>query len=194
MLSENDKKVLQVVLVVGVVAFIGLFYYSWAVVKGRMKNLDKTIKTAEETVRQKQQELSDMKKWQKRSAEIEGLITELQKKVSRLPSTVEAREFFSILRECVRMTNLTNIKIARVKSVSMGMYEEIPYAITCRARYHDLGQFLALVEQHRKQIMRIKTLDISNDPKRPSRHPVTMKIATFVFTKPLPKTKEVASK
>ena len=66
-------------------------------------------------------------------------------------------------------------------------YAEIPYRIDCRARYHDLGQFLALVEQHKEQIMRVKNLDLSADAKNPSRHKVDIQVATFFFTRSIPR-------
>jgi hypothetical protein len=49
-----------------------------------------------------------------------------------------------------------------------------------------LGQFLTLIEQHPDQIIRVKTMRIGNDPNRPSRHPVRMAVATFVFTEKVP--------
>jgi len=194
MFSEMDKKVLQVILVVGVVAVLGLFYHVWAKVNPEVKRRDAAIRANTAEIKRKKEELDDLKAWRARAAEIGVIVQSLEEKIARLPRTRSAREFFRILRECVRMTNLTDLKVQRLKEIPMGAYEEVPYLIVCRARYHDLGQFLALIEQHRSQIMRLKTLDISNDIKRPSRHPVTLRVATFVFTQPLPRTKEVASK
>lgn len=194
MFSETDRKVLQVILVVGVVAVLGLFYYVWATANPEKKRLDAAIAEHTTETKAKETELSNLKNWQEQADEISAIVRNLEQKIQRLPKTRGPREFFRILRQCVRITNLSDIKVGRLKRVPMGAYEEIPYMITCRARYHDLGQFLALIEQHREQIMRIKTLDISNDLKRPSRHPITLSVATFVFTEPLPQTKEVASK
>lgn len=192
MFSETDKKILQVVLVIGVVAVLGLFYYVWAVVNAEKRGLDKTIEAKQTEHRKASAELAELRKWEDKAGQIDKIVKQLEEKVKRLPRTVEARKFFSILRDCIRVTNLSVERIARIKLESMGAYSEIPYMISCRARYHDLGQFLMLVEQHREQIMRVKTLDVTNDPKRPSRHPVTLRVATFVFTQPVSNLKEVS--
>jgi Tfp pilus assembly protein PilO len=191
MFNESDKKILQIVLVVGVVAGLGLFYYYWAMAKYQIKSLDDEITTLAEQKKKKSAELRELKQWAEREDEITQIVAQLEEKVQRLPKTPEARRFFSILRDCIRITNLSANKIARLKPEPMGAYSEIPYQISGSARYHDLGQFLMLVEQHREQIMRVKTLDVRNDMKRPSRHPLNLKVATFVFTQPLPQQESV---
>jgi len=192
MFSEADRKVLQTALIAGGIALLGLIYYIWASVNPEITQLDKAMSGYQEDLKKKHAELEQVKKWEARAGEIAAIVQQLEQKVQRVPKTAEPGEFFRLLRECVRRTNMTDIKIARLKNVPMGAYDEIPYTITCRARYHDLGQFLTLVEQHPQQIMRVKTLDVSNDAKRPSRHSVIVQLATFVFTQPFPK--EVASK
>lgn len=196
MFSETDKKVLQVGLVAAVIVGLALLYYVWAVVKYKVSGYEKTINTTQAQITQKQAELDNLNDWKARENEIRGYIERLRKEVDRLPTKPEAREFFGILQSSLSMTNLSENQIIRQKNVPMGAYEEIPYQIVCRARYHDLGQFLALVEQHKLQIMRIKTLDILNDLRRPSQHQVTLRVATFIFTEPVPQMdrKEVASK
>jgi len=193
MFSENDKKILQTTLVAGVVAVLALTYYVWAFVNPDLGNLRTEIATLKEQKTKKQGILAELKKWEGRTGEIATIIQDLDQKVQRLPRSADTSKFLEILRECVRRTNLSDIKIGRLKSVPMGAYQEIPYMVTCRARYHDLGQFLTLVEQNPQQIMRVKTLTVSNDKNRPSRHTVVVQVATFVFTEPIPK-KEVVSK
>ena len=198
MWSEADKRILRPVLIGGAVILAALLYYSW-VKNDEATSMDARIKGLEEQKKAKQLEMEEIKKWESRSAEIEDIVKDLQEKVKRLPRTVEASDFFRILRDCVLMTNLTDISVGRVKRANMGAYEEIPYLIDCRARYHELGQFLALVEQHSQQIMRVRKLDVLEDINRPSRHRVTIEIATFVFTEqippaPVPPAPEVAAK
>jgi Tfp pilus assembly protein PilO len=194
MFSESDKRTLQTAVVAGVVAMLGLFYYSWAFVNPDIGGTEKSIADLQEEIKRKEATLAELKKWEGRTNEIASIVQDLEAKVQRLPKTSEASDFLRILRDCVRRTNLSDIKIGRVRNVPMGAYEEIPYMITCRARYHDLGQFLTLVEQHPDQIMRLKTLSMASDLRRPSRLNVVVQVATFAFTESLPKTKEVASK
>jgi len=191
-LSDTDKKTLQTTLIGGVVVLLGLLYYVWAVVNPQVAGYDKSIRDLNDQMEVKQEELKDVKKWEERKGEITAIVQQLGEKVKRLPQTTDPSEFLRILRECVQLTNLTDIRIDRPKPILMGAYDELPYMITCRARYHDLGQFLTLIEQHPQQILRVKTFEISNDAKRPSRHRVTLQLATFVFA--VSKSQEVASK
>jgi Tfp pilus assembly protein PilO len=194
MFSEADKKILQTALVGGVVAILGLFYYMWAVVNPEMASRDKDITSHTDLIKKKDAELAEIKRWEGRTAEIAAIIQQLDQKIKRLPGTSDASEFLRILRECVQITNLSDIRIGRVKNVPMGAYDEIPFMVTCRARYHDLGQFLTLVEQHPQRIMRVKTLNVTSDLARPSRHTAIVQVATFVFNESVPRAKEVASK
>ena len=193
MLSETDKKILQVVLVVGLFSVVGLFYYSFGVVKDRVKRLNERINTTEKQIKEKETYVQDLREWQNRQADIQGLIQALNEEIKRLPTSIDERNFFQILAECIAKANLSDVKVTRPigrgrkgKQLDLGAYVERPYRIYCKARYHDLGQFLMLIEQHRERIMRLKTLDVSNNPKRPSRHPVNMQVATYVFTRPIP--------
>jgi Tfp pilus assembly protein PilO len=191
MFSDKDKKMLQMIAVFAVVAVAGLFFYQRST-RAQAGAIDAKIATFTELQKSKSKELEELRLIMDRSAEIGQMMTAIEEKRKRLPQTAEAREFYNIIRECIQITNLSELRIAPVAPVPMGLYEEVPYYITCRARFHELGQFLMLVEQHGKQIMRIKTLDIGNDLKRPSRHPVLVRLATFVF---LPTAdKEVAQK
>lgn len=196
MFSEQDKKVLQVILVIAVIAGLGLFYYSWAVVKYEVRRLDSDIKKYQQDKKTKQTQLRELKKWEGREAVIEQMAAELKRRVQRLPTSPEAREFYAILRQCIGMANLSEItKIVRTKGTDLGSdVAEIPYQITCRAGYHDLGKFLELVEQHPKQIIRLKSLDVQTDLKRPTQHKVSLEVATFVFTRPVPKAKKGATR
>ncbi|MCX8036522.1 MAG: type 4a pilus biogenesis protein PilO [Candidatus Sumerlaeia bacterium] len=188
MFSKQDKKILQAALVGGGIAVVGLIYYVMVYVSKEVASYEKAIKTSNDTYKKKQAELDDLRRWEQRKEEINALVNDLMEKVKRLPRSVEASDFFRILRDCVHRTNLSEIKVGRLKTVDMGAYNEIPYMVSCRARYHDLGQFLALIEQHSQQIMRIKTMDVYVDmKKRPSRHHVNLQIATFVFTEPVPR-------
>jgi len=191
--TDADKRVLQTALVAGVVALLGLFYYVWAIVNPEIKQLKSAVMTEEADIKVREAELAELKRWEGRAGEIAMIVKELNQKVQRVPKTSDPSEFLRILQECIRRTNLSDLKIVRLKNVPMGAYEEIPYTITCRARYHDLGQFLTLVEQNPQQVMRVKTLDVRNDLKRPSRHNVIVQLATFVFVESALQDKEVAA-
>ena len=186
MFSDKDKKSLQLLLIFGVVAALGLFLYVRNVVKPELLALQDSTTKGQQALKEKRAELSELKRWEGREAEIQGTMTKLREKMMRLPTRIDSRQFVGILRDCILQASLSDIAVMQIKPTDMGLYQEVPYEIKCRAKYHDLGQFLMLAEQHAKQIMRVKTMDITNDMKRPSRHPVTLRLSTYVINKPVP--------
>jgi Tfp pilus assembly protein PilO len=60
-------------------------------------------------------------------------------------------------------------------------YTEIPYTIEAHGRYHEIGQFLTLIEQNPQRFMRLRNFTAENNLERPSIHPVQMEISTFMF-------------
>jgi Tfp pilus assembly protein PilO len=186
MFTETDKKVLQVVLVFAVFAILGLFYYVWAFANPQLERLQKMEKKQAAAIKTRTAQLTELKRWEGKREDIRKIVDQLKERLRRLPQLVETFRFVNIIRQCMGKTNLSDMNIGRMKKVPMGAYEEMPYLINCRARYHDLGQFLTLIEQHPEQIIRVKRLTISNDANRPSRHPVRVTVATFVFTEKVP--------
>lgn len=191
MFSDRDRYVLRNFLVLAVVATAAVGYYSWSVASTERQSRQKNIESLSEEVKAKEKMLVEIKKFIQDRDKIEVLVRQLAEKAKRLPWTVGAIEFYTVVGDCVRRTNISDMFITVRPPVVRGHFTEFPYQISCKARYHELGQFLTLIEQHSKQIIRIKSLEITNDLRRPSRHPVKMEMATFRFNQAIPSLTEI---
>ncbi|RMH29774.1 MAG: hypothetical protein D6691_02160, partial [Candidatus Hydrogenedentota bacterium] len=91
--------------------------------------------------------------------------------------------FFQALSKVLQVTRVDYTELEPLKEVSRSAYVEIPYRIKGTARYHDFGHFLNLIEDNPDRFMRVRTFTIENRDDRPSVHPVTIELATFMFVK-----------
>lgn len=107
---------------------------------------------------------------------------ELLMQISRkLPDSPDAPGFYNALVEILQSTRINYTALEPKPPAERTAYMEIPYSITCSGRYHDFGQFLNLIEENPNRFMRVKSFTIDNSDKRPSIHPITVDIATFMF-------------
>ena len=197
MFTETDKKVLQTGLVMAGILAFALLYYTFIMVKPQVQNDRKEAQKKRDEKKKLDEELAQLQEYKGKEAEIAAFIQQLYKEVERIPQAKEALEFSRIIEDSIRMTNVDYTGMLPQKSIPRGAYEEIAYLIDGRARYHDFGQFLAVIEQHKNRIMRIRKLTVTSDPaKSPARHKLSVEVATYYFTETLPSLdkKEVASR
>jgi Tfp pilus assembly protein PilO len=107
----------------------------------------------------------------------------LAKVSAKLPDSPDAPGFYQALVRVLQVTRVDYSELQPLKDAPRTVYVELPYKITCKARYHDLGHFLNLIEENPDRFMRVKTFTIENQDSRPSVHPVTLEIGTFMFIK-----------
>lgn len=100
---------------------------------------------------------------------------------AKLPDSPDAPGFYNALVKILQSTRINYTALDPKPPAERTAYMEIPYNITCAGRYHDFGQFLNLIEENPDRFMRVKSFTIDNSDKRPSIHPVTVDIATFMF-------------
>ena len=105
----------------------------------------------------------------------------IQKVIQRLPSRPDAPGFLVALVSILRQTGIIQRSVTPEETVNRTQYTEIPYEIDAFGRYHELGQFLTLVEQNPARFMRVKAMRVSNNLARPSIHPIELQISTFMF-------------
>ncbi len=182
--SDEQKKILIGVVVVGVLAFGAVGYYWYFFGKTAVAD-DKAA--AEKAVTEKNDIVAKLDKIEKFKKDTAGKYEEMEENLRkvemRLPQSRQAIEFFGTLNDILNNTGVSNERLAADRIVQQpgNSYAEIPYSIKAVGRFHELGQFLNLVEQNPRRFMRVKTLNIGNDSKQPSNHPVEVKIATFKF-------------
>jgi len=181
-LTSQQKKALIAILVLGV-AFLAMAWWYWTILgKGIVEQKNVQIDKTRDKIRRldaQLEEIRELERMKDKFAEIEAKLDQISR---RLPPSPEAPEFFNALNEALRSTGIETRKIAPDKLNPLDRFTEIPYIIEAFGRYHEIGQFLTLVEENPQRFMRVKTLTIKNDENRPSLHPVDVGLATFMFS------------
>lgn len=185
-LNEKQKSTLVIVVVLGAFMIVGALYYKMMFAAGAITETHNAIKKLDGEIADAKKEAAEIEAIMKRQDEFDALQAEISKKLSRLPETVDAPGFFNSLVSVLRTTGILQ-EVVKPESVqSEESYKEIPYGISAFGRYHEVGQFLTLIEQNPSRFMRVKSFSIDNNIDRPSIHPVNMRIATFMFDTTIP--------
>lgn len=178
-INPEQKKALIAEIVIGVVG-CGLIFYFWAMLgKAEVENMRETLETVKADIAVQEKKLQDIADFERMANEewdeIEARLAQLSE---RLPSTVNAPEFYKALRLSLEETGI-NTRVLETKEInSYTEYAEIPYSVAARGRYHEFGQFVNLIEENQR-FMRVKTFELVNDENRPSLHPIEIGIATY---------------
>jgi type IV pilus assembly protein PilO len=181
-LNDEQKKVLAMIVLFGVLAVGGVAYYWFMFGKASVLESNDRAETAKAETQSYQDKLGDIEDFKQRT---EGKYDELQDSIAqlekRLPTTREAIGFFAALDTILTNTGVTNLRLAADKINEQTRYTEIPYSIKAEGRFHEYGQFLNLVEDNPERFMRVKTMKVGNNAGKPAMHPISVSIATFKF-------------
>jgi Tfp pilus assembly protein PilO len=184
-MKPEQKKNLILFAFLGVLGVAGCAVYYFMLVK---PELAEQKKAAADAVKEYEGYVEDNKKiteFQKKYEspeyqEIKKSVLELEK---RLPSTQQADQFFNALTDAILVTDVTNTSLQKQPILDRRSvrYEEIPYKLAMKSRFHQFGQFLNIIEQNPERFMRVKSMTIGNDKVDPTLHPIDIQIATFRF-------------
>lgn len=181
MFTEKQKQALIAGLLGAVVLFGIFFYLNMMFFTEQKSNATKALNKANTDIKTYNKELADINKFLENEEERKKLDEIVSAARRRLPDNPEAIEFIDIIRESARRTGISFSSITPIAIRDRVSYREIPYQIRGNSRYHEFGQFLNLVECHPERFMRINNFMLTNDPARPSIHPVNVEISTFMF-------------
>ena len=182
--TERDKKNLQVGLFLAVVVAAVVLYVHF-VFLSRANTQDKNkIEQIQNEMPELSDRLNDMKLMVSKDGEIREQQTLIQDIKKRLPSDPQETEFYTLLINMLKTSGVKNKRVRPDEIHPTALYTEIPYIVEGFARYHNLGEFMNLVEINSKRFMRISGFLIENADEHPSRHPVKIKISTFTFNEP----------
>ena len=180
-LTANQRTALLSTIIFGGV-IIGVTFYLYFMlgvkaISGKNDQIEKTKKKISGLTAQ----LKEMDELDKVKDQFDIIAAKLDRISRRLPSIPEAPEFLNALSSAIRATGISARKLAPEKENDFDRFTEIPYSIEGVGRYHEIGQFLTIVEENPQRFMRVKSLKIENDKDRPSLHHFSMGIATFMF-------------
>ncbi len=182
-LTPQQKDLVKAGFVLAVLIFAGVFYYYGFFVKPEIERKQKEIAQFEKDIKKLNDELRQVEAQMGNPEEIKAKREFLEKIARKLPDTEDAQGFFQALVDILRATNIDYDELIPKPPKPYSIYTEIPYEILCKARYHDFGHFLNLIEENPNRFMRVKTFVIENQAQRPSIHPIKLELATFMFVR-----------
>ena len=181
--DEQAKKTLSVGLFFAVVIFAGFAYWHYSFLKPIYKKYESQKKDLDKEITKYKADLAEINQAEKSRNEVEKLRAIVAEFSKRLPSTPDAAGFYQELIRILRITGVLTTRVEPLEKRTQALYTEIPYGIQCQCRYHEFGQFLNLIEENQTRFMRINSFGIKNNDNRPSIHPISVNISTFMFNK-----------
>ena len=183
-LDEQAKKILTWGLLLAVVIFLISAYVHFFILKKMHYPKNEAMKnTYREEIKDCQKQLREIQQAEAQKDKIEEMRKVVAEAAKRLPSTPDAAGFYNELIRILRITGVLTKRVEPKANRGQTLYTEIPYGIENECRYHEFGQFLNLIEENQTRFMRVNSFDIKNNQQRPSIHPVTVNISTFMFNR-----------
>lgn len=180
-MSEQNKRVLQIGMAIGLIGLIAAIYVWYIFGRGKEEAERKIQTDVAAKIEQVDAELAEIRQSDKLQKEIEEKKAYLERASLRLPSTPDAEGFLTALSDMLDKSNANVLSINPQSFEERSTYVEIPWGVDAIAQYVEFGVFLNLVEQNPKSLMRVKTFKVDNDPALPGYHNVDVKIGTFMF-------------
>ncbi len=180
-LSEKNKQIVLASAIGGIAVFVILVYVHFFFVKDDINSLkDKAATLKTETEANKIQ-LDKYKKEldnPERRREVEARFYQIEQ---RLPSDQDTVEVYDILRGYFKGSAIVFTNLERGQEKRYDRYAEYPFTIKGRARYHQVGQLVNLIECNPERLMHVTMMDLTNNDRRPSVHPMEIGVSTFTF-------------
>lgn len=182
-LDEQSKKSLTVGIFIAIMLAVGFGYYHYIWLKPYYETYESKTKSLNEEIKVLKAELNEIEEVEKQKDKIAEMQRVVSEAAKRLPNTPDAAGFYQELIRILRITGVFATRVEPGKKRSEIMYTEIPYSISCQCRYHEFGQFLNLIEDNQSRFMRVNSFTIKNNDNRPSIHPISVNISTFMFNR-----------
>jgi Tfp pilus assembly protein PilO len=180
-LTDKDKKTLTIGIFIAVLLAAGVGYYYLMIVKPQIQKNEKSTAPLVKEIATLKGEYAGMKELMDQKDAIHKQVKIIEAAAQRLPQTADAPGFLEELISMLKVTGVTNHRLVQRSAIARYLYAEIPYEIVCSSRYHEFGHFLNLIEENPRRFMRVNSFKITNDKVRPSVHPITMVLSTFMF-------------
>jgi type IV pilus assembly protein PilO len=155
-----QKLLLGILLLVGLAA--GWFFLYYSPQLDDLKAKDDEMAQVEAQLRQAR---DDYEAWVKISQELETARGELEQLNALLPVTRDVEGLMTLLNAKAKdaQLRLTNIVPEEEKEDEAGMYIRIPIKIEFRGAYHQLLQFLHLVDTGVERLVNIENIDLESE-------------------------------
>lgn len=180
-ISQKNKQTLLVGGVLGGAILLIVLYFGFMIV---LPEASANVVEAEKVRSTREKNEADLKKFKAmiNDVEMRNQVNDAFARVSsRLPSQQDPIEVFALLRSYFEGTDVQFTYLEPGRQTSRGRYFEYPFIIRGRARYHEFGQLVNLIECNPSRLMYVNSFRLTNDARRPSIHPMEVGVSTFTF-------------
>ena len=176
-IPATQKVLLGILLLVGLAAGWFFLYYSPQLDELKAKDDEKAQVEA-----QLRQALEDYRAWVQVSQDLETARGELEQLNKLLPVSRDVEGLMTALNAKAKdsQLRLTNIVPAEEQEDESGLYVRIPIKIEFRGAYHQLLQFLHLVDTGIERLINIENIDL--DAEKTEEGPVQLKGSLLATT------------
>ena len=185
MFSEKQKQVMMAAAFIALLLGGGIWYFQFMMGSQAIKQWEEDARKYSEESEGLKEKIKEYKTLKSREAEIKAKEAQVKELAKRLPEVPEESQFYVILADIMDKASVFPIKVEKLKPNAREFYTEIPFRLECFVKYHNLGEFFNLIEEHRDRFMRIKQFNITGEnpilAERPSVQYATVEIATYAY-------------
>ena len=184
---DFGKNKTQVIALIGAVVLITAVVYLNFILKPQVTGVAREIIKKNKLTR----ELKDAEGDVGRIGSLRKDIESHNKKIERYEKMLPAeQEIPTLLENLSDMARASNVKIVGItpsitkseNTQSNKTYEEIPILISAKSGYHELGNFLAKLENS-DRFMKVVDIKIRSSAATPKRHDVDLLVLTYILLK-----------
>jgi Tfp pilus assembly protein PilO len=182
-MNEQQRQALVATVILGLLAAGGSIYFYHGFMKEKIEAEEKKIRTLSDDIKKIESELRRYEEFLEQREQVEQIVKTIADATTRLPTDKDDRRYLEKMRDFIAKTGVKMNSLERLEPATYADWVEFPQLLSGDTRYLDFVQFLALAEQNVDYFMRVKDLDIKNDPKtnNPTIHPFTLTLSSFVF-------------
>ena len=192
-LPDNVKELLdserfKVNAQLGAIALVAALYLTFAIVpkSSTLSNISRKVQELSNKIDLTNNHIRRLGEMQEK---LKTLNSELESYSQGLPDQKEITEFLQELSTIAKSSMVKILSITPSEDIvpekgededkSKKHYKELPVVITAKSGYHQLGQFVSILEQG-KRFITIQDLRIREDKRTPRSHDIRMVLKTYV--------------
>ncbi len=167
--------------ILGGAVFVIVVYFALMYVKPGVEKFSTETATLQTQIQKNKEKLQEYESYLSNQEERRMIEEKFSSIAKRLPSGQDTVDVYDLLRTYFKGSNVIFTNLEPGNSVNRGRFREYPFTIRGTAEYHSFGQLINLVECNPDRLMHVTNMKLTNNPKRPSSHPMEVGIATFTF-------------
>jgi len=180
-MTEKNKQALLVGCILGGAILVVLVYFGFLYVRPRVSEAETKVAKLEQQIKTQRAQIESYEESLANMERRRAVQEQFQRIQQRLPSDQDPIEIFDLLRGYFEGSDVRFSYLEPGARTRRGRFTETPFTIRGSARYHQFGQLVNLIECNPDRLMHVTNFNLTNNPRRPSIHPMEVSISTFTF-------------